>query len=176
MWPAKGAPAVIASDNGWRGKQSKFPLLEQELFWFDSKGLASVNIPERNNCVSLINYLDYCIIEDDWIKTLCLWLFNLFNGRRTVSPINPSFLPIYCIVVHRGVSIAIRLAWLINFLTTGIMQCPINEDGGWEHCIPYFPVSSHRIKHKTDKKETSDREKFSRSTFRFDLSLWMSKY
>ena len=170
MWPAKGAPAVIASDNGWRGKQSKFPLLDQKLFWFDSKWLASINIPERNNWVSLINY---CIIEDDWIKNLCLWLFNLFNGRCTVSPINPSFLPIYCIVVHRGVSIAIRLAWLIKWeiknqiLTTGMMQCPINEDGGWEHCIPYFPVR-HSIKHKTDKKETLDQEKFSRSTFKFD--------
>ena len=80
---------------------------------------------------------------------------------------------IYCIVVHRGVSIAIRLAWLIKFLTTGMMQCPINEDGGWEHCIPYFPVR-HSIKHKTDKKETPDQEKFSRSTVKFDFNLWMS--
>ena len=172
MWPAKGAPAVIASDNGWRGKQSKFPLLHRELFWFDSKWLASINIPERNNCVSLINYLNHCIIEDDWIKTL--WLFDLFNWRCTVSPINPSFLPIYCIVVHRGVSIAIRLAWLIKWktknqiLTTGMMQCPINEDGGWEHCIPYFPVSSQYQTQNRQKRNARPRK-----VLKINIQIWL---
>ena len=161
------------------GKTIIFPLLEQELFWFDAKWLASVNIPERNNIVSLTNY---CIIEDDWIKTLCLWLFNLFNGRCTVSPINPSFLPIYCIVVHRGVSIAIRLAWLIKWEIKNKSNFDYRHDAvsnkwGWRvgTLYPLLPSTS-QYQTQNRQKRTPDQEKFSRSTFKFDFNLWMSKY
>ena len=71
------------------------------------------------------------------------------------------------------ISMVDKMTEKFHNLTTGIMQCPINEDGGWEYCIPYFPLR-HSIKHKTDKKETADQEKFSRSTFKFDFNLWMS--
>ena len=68
------------------------------------------------------------------------------------------------------ISMVDKMREKLHILTTGMMQCPINEDGGWEHCIPYFPVR-HSIKHKTDKKDTLDQEKFSRSTFKFDFNL-----
>ena len=57
-----------------------------------------------------------------------------------------------------------------QILTTGLMQCPINEDGGWEYCIPYFPVSS-QYQTQNRQKRTPDQEKFSRSTFKFDFNL-----
>ena len=68
------------------------------------------------------------------------------------------------------ISMVDKMREKLHILTRDMMQCPINEDGGWEHCIPCFPVR-HSNKHKTDKKETADQEKFSRSTFKFDFNL-----
>ena len=50
------------------------------------------------------------------------------------------------------ISLVDKMREKLHILTRDMMQCPINEDGGWEHCIPYFPLR-HSIKHKTDKKE-----------------------
>ena len=71
------------------------------------------------------------------------------------------------------ISLVDKMREKLQILTRDMMQCPINENGGWEYCIPYFPLR-HSIKHKTDKKETHDQEKFSRSAFKFDFNLWMS--